>query len=476
MKKLLVLVLALCCLLTAAPAEEQGQPASQQRAISRFELRRGGYMVPRTFALIMLDGADYVFAGEGVMEKADPAVARELAALITEYDLFSWNGFHGSDPRALDGEDFLLDVAFTDGSVIHASGSNRFPKDYFAAVGRIEMLLSGARGSGDAGVCGTYRYEGAGFFGDFILTLNPDGTYQFSEGPLSSYLGGGEWCMEGMMLALTETNGRTMYNLFFPTRDALYFCKAGSDNFPYVKVPDRGRFLPETRAGETVELSFRSHTNRGPVYTCVIEDPAVVSYAVSREYDEENYEEIPGAEYTERFLFTGLRPGETKVTIRKHSAAGENGEEIYYLAVDEALNVSLAAHTAEELNAMVRKGCVLVLALNGQMFYADLMDNASAAALMDCLGEKPLELTLRGDGESDKEGTLPGSLPRSDAEITAGPGDLILRADSRITLCCGENTGVFTRLARIRGADREELLSALGEGDVQAVLWLEWNE
>ena len=104
-------------------------------------------------------------------------------------------------------------------------------------------LCSGLVQSGKTRYAGTYRYEGGGFGGAFTITLNPDGTYTFYEGPLSSYLGGGEWGVHDGTLRLTETAGFDMTFRFAITDGALIYTEAGSDSFPYVKVSDGERFV-----------------------------------------------------------------------------------------------------------------------------------------------------------------------------------------------------------------------------------------
>ena len=67
-------------------------------------------------------------------------------------------------------------------------------------------------------------------------------------------------------------------------------------------------------------------------------------------------------------------------------------------------------------------------------------------------------------------------LPRNDERITTVPGDIILYQGDKITIYYDENTWEFTRLARIGDVSKEELLEALGDGDVTVTFWLEWDE
>ena len=119
---------------------------------------------------------------------------------------------------------------------------------------------------------------------------------------------------------------------------------------------------------------------------------------------------------------------------------------------------------------------VLVIEANGKRFYAPPEDNSSAAALIDKLSSGPLTVEMSDYGNFEKVGALPWELPRNDERITTKPGDVILYQGDRITLYYDENTWSFTRLAAIGSATREDLLAALGSGDVTVRFSLEWSE
>jgi len=91
----------------------------------------------------------------------------------------------------------------------------------------------------------TYIYENQGSGGSFSITLNRDGTFQYYEGPLSSYIGMGKWSLEDDIVTLSDTSGHDFINRFQVRGDALVFLAEGSSNFLYVKVADGETFSPE---------------------------------------------------------------------------------------------------------------------------------------------------------------------------------------------------------------------------------------
>ena len=60
-----------------------------------------------------------------------------------------------------------------------------------------------------------------------------------------------------------------------------------------------------------------------------------------RDYGSQNHAEIDGAAYDWVITFTGLAPGETKVTVSARSPIADNFDSYYTASVDEELNVTL---------------------------------------------------------------------------------------------------------------------------------------
>ena len=88
-------------------------------------------------------------------------------------------------------------------------------------------------------------------------------------------------------------------------------------------------------------LAFDSFDGGGPSFTVVIEDPAIVSCDRVREYHNPDHDNMTGSGYTEVFTFTGLRPGQTTVTVQARSPIADNFDAVYLVTVYDDLGVSL---------------------------------------------------------------------------------------------------------------------------------------
>ena len=105
-------------------------------------------------------------------------------------------------------------------------------------------------------------------------------------------------------------------------------------------------------------------------------------------------------------------------------------------------------------------------------FTAVFADNSSGEALEELLAQGDLTLSMSDYGNFEKVGSLGIQLPQNNEQITTGPGDVILYQGSSITIYYDTNTWNFTRLGTIQDVTREDLLAALGEGDVEVTFSL----
>ncbi len=116
----------------------------------------------------------------------------------------------------------------------------------------LALTLAGCESAPANRVAGkTYVYEQDGFGGDFTITINNDGTYQYYEGLFSSYFGSGFWQLDGDVLTLSDDAeiGYGLVNYFRADGNALVFQEENSSNFIYVTVSDGERFLETEQTG-----------------------------------------------------------------------------------------------------------------------------------------------------------------------------------------------------------------------------------
>lgn len=100
--------------------------------------------------------------------------------------------------------------------------------------------------AGSASLAGKkFYYEKEGFGGYCNIEFNEDGTFLYSPGVLSSYLGGGTWKISGDTVILTEKNegeGKTITNRFKIAGNDIVYIADGSDGLRYMEVKDGEKF------------------------------------------------------------------------------------------------------------------------------------------------------------------------------------------------------------------------------------------
>ena len=97
-------------------------------------------------------------------------------------------------------------------------------------------------------------------------------------------------------------------------------------------------------AKEKATLTFHSFDGGGPHYSVVL-DSDIVSCQKEKRYNKPDHKRLKGAGYDVVFTFTGLKAGETVVTVQKRSPVKEklNEDRLYKLKVDNGLNVKIEA-------------------------------------------------------------------------------------------------------------------------------------
>ena len=339
----------------------------------------------------------------------------------------------------------------------------------------------------------TFVWEKPGFGGDFTITLQKDGKYQYYVGFLSSYIGMGTWAEENGIVTLTETSGYDNVFRFAVKDGGLSFIAEGSSKFMYVAVEDGDMFLPkDSLSSDPPEET----TPKQESYTQISQDEAkkmmkrddghvIVDVRRQDEYDEGH---IPGAILIPNESIDTERPAELPdldqiilIYCRSGRRSKEAAQKLFDIGYTHVYEFGgIIDWTGEimkdENTKPVRNTCVLVIEVGEKLFYANLEDNSSAKALIEKLNSGPVTIDMHDYGNFEKVGSLPWGLPRNDESITTVPGDIILYQGNQITIYYDENSWSFTRLAKIENTSKEELLAALGDGDVSVSLYLEWSE
>ena len=103
-----------------------------------------------------------------------------------------------------------------------------------------------------------------------------------------------------------------------------------------------------------------------------------------------------------------------------------------------------------------------------------LVDNQATKTLVEKLQQAPVTVTLNSSGGFEIWGALGFSLPTSNEQINAQPGDVILYNGSNICIFYGTNSWSYTRLGKIDGLSESQLRTFLkaGESNISVTLSL----
>ncbi len=229
---------------------------------------------------------------------------------------------------------------------------------------------------------------------------------------------------------------------------------------------------PQADAGEkTAKLTFASFDGGGPSYSCELGDPSLVSVTSEHQYYSEDHDRIEGAGYEVLFTFTGLKPGETELTVRSFSPIVEAQEWRYRVSVDDRLAVTLTELPPEAF-LHIRPRAELVMEAGGRRFYTVLEPGPAAEALLTALNSGAAELEVKAVAGSAITAELPWELPADGERVEGCPGDMLLTGSRELTLCGedAEREGVLL-------ASFNELPGELfADGIASIGLWLEWGE
>lgn len=104
----------------------------------------------------------------------------------------------------------------------------------------------------------------------------------------------------------------------------------------------------------------------------------------------------------------------------------------------------------------------LVLSINGTVLDVQWEENEAVAELLSCVQNENITVNTTLYGGFEQVGSLPQSFSRNDAQMTTGPGDIVLYSGNQLVLFFGSNSWSYTKLGQIKGMSAEELSELLG--------------
>lgn len=135
-------------------------------------------------------------------------------------------------------------------------------------------------------------------------------------------------------------------------------------------------------------------------------------------------------------------------------------------------NKSVASGSKPNKQSEVTDTRVVNIKVKNDILKLSLSNNSSADALIKLLENGKITINMQDYGNFEKVGNLPKTLPTNDEQINTSAGDVILYQGNKITIYYDNNSWTLTRLGRINGATKEQLLRVLGSGDVTVELSL----
>ena len=152
------------------------------------------------------------------------------------------------------------------------------------------------------------------------------------------------------------------------------------------------------------------------------------------------------------------------------------GDALWINASNHSSRASLIQNWLPTLNFAEKQTTMekMHITISGVTQPATLVDNAATQALVERLKNGTVTVTLNSSGGFEIWGALGFSLPTSNEQIIAQPGDIILYNGSNICMFYGSNSWSYTRLGKIDGLSESELRTFLkaGESNISVTLSL----
>lgn len=134
-------------------------------------------------------------------------------------------------------------------------------------------------------------------------------------------------------------------------------------------------------------------------------------------------------------------------------------------------NDSLVEPTITDSNEEINMNR-LKIEINGTELYAQLANNSATEALKELLRNDSLEINMNDYGGFEKVGSFGVSLPTSDTYIKTTVGDIMLYQGNSIVIFYDSNSWDYTRIGKIEGVNKEQLIEIFGKGSVTITLSL----
>ena len=103
----------------------------------------------------------------------------------------------------------------------------------------------------------------------------------------------------------------------------------------------------------------------------------------------------------------------------------------------------------------------MYITIDGRTEAVTLANNSATQALVAKLQEASVTVTLNSSGGFEIWGALGFSLPTSNEQVNAQPGDIVLYNGNNICIFYGTNSWNYTRLDKIDGLSESELRTFL---------------
>lgn len=126
--------------------------------------------------------------------------------------------------------------------------------------------------------------------------------------------------------------------------------------------------------------------------------------------------------------------------------------------------ILLPENTENSPDDEVKPMLTMEVSVGETKFTATLENNAAVEAFVEMMQAGPVVIQMNDYAGFEKVGSLGTSLPTSNSQTTAQPGDIVLYNGNQIVVFYGTNSWSYTRLGHINDLTGWE--DALGSGDV----------